>query len=136
MSQNLSLSLKKTHIFPTRMEFVGIDASKNGNCPAISNMLEHVAQISLSVAGTYDTHNSVSHGRNENSDEAHNSVSHDEISSKNLNARSHDEDLASANDSFRRFLGSYSNHGVTCDGATDGPNRITMNGYYFRQRHR
>ena len=31
LSQNLSLSLKKTHIFPTRMKFVGIDVSQDGN---------------------------------------------------------------------------------------------------------
>ena len=35
-AQNLSLSLKKTHIFPKRMEFVGIDLSQDGNRPAMS----------------------------------------------------------------------------------------------------
>ena len=36
LSQNLSLSLKKTHIFPVRMEFIGIDVSEDGNRPAMS----------------------------------------------------------------------------------------------------
>ena len=31
LSQNLLLSLKKTHIFLTRMEFVGIDVNQDGN---------------------------------------------------------------------------------------------------------
>ena len=35
-SQNLSLSLKKTHINPQRLEFVGIDVSQDGNRPAMS----------------------------------------------------------------------------------------------------
>ena len=35
-SQNLSLSLKKTHINPQRLEFVGIDVSHDGNRPAMS----------------------------------------------------------------------------------------------------
>ena len=45
-------------------------------------MLERVAQIPLVVAGTYDTHDSESHGTN-----------------KNYDARSHDRNLASANNS-------------------------------------
>jgi hypothetical protein len=32
----LSLSLKKSHFFPKRFEFVGIDVSADGNCPAMS----------------------------------------------------------------------------------------------------
>lgn len=36
LSQNLSLSLKKTHIFLQRMEFVGINVSPGGNCPVMS----------------------------------------------------------------------------------------------------
>ncbi len=36
LSQNLSLSLKKSLFFPTQMEFVGIYVCKNGNCPAMS----------------------------------------------------------------------------------------------------
>ena len=35
-SQNLPLNLKRTHIFPTRMEFVGIDISQDGNRPSMS----------------------------------------------------------------------------------------------------
>ena len=35
-SQNLSLSLRKSHIFPKRFEFVGIDVGPNGNRPAMS----------------------------------------------------------------------------------------------------
>ena len=35
-SQNLSLSLKKTHIFPERFEFVGTDVCPDGNRPAQS----------------------------------------------------------------------------------------------------
>jgi hypothetical protein len=34
--QNLSLSLKKSHIFPKRFEFIGIDVSPDGNRPAMS----------------------------------------------------------------------------------------------------
>ena len=59
-------------------------------------MLECVAQIPLILAGIYNMHNSVSHGRNENSD-----------------AQSHDRNLASANNSFQRFSGSYLNRDVT-----------------------
>ena len=42
-SQNLSLSLKKSHIFPERFEFVGIDVCANGNRPAMSKhqLLDH-----------------------------------------------------------------------------------------------
>ena len=47
---------------------------------SLSPVSEHVAQIPLVVAGTYDTYDSVSHGTNENHD-----------------ARSHDRNLASAN---------------------------------------
>jgi hypothetical protein len=32
----LTLSLKKSHVFPKRFEFVGIDISPDGNCPAMS----------------------------------------------------------------------------------------------------
>ncbi len=32
----LTLSLKKSHFFPKRFEFVGIDVSPDGNCPAMS----------------------------------------------------------------------------------------------------
>ena len=35
-SQNLSLSLKKCHFFPKRVEFVGTDVSLDGNHPAMS----------------------------------------------------------------------------------------------------
>ncbi len=35
-SQNLSLSLTKSSIFPKRVEFVGIDVCPNGNRPAMS----------------------------------------------------------------------------------------------------
>ncbi len=35
-SQNLSLSLKKSHIFPKRFESVGIDVCPEGNRPAMS----------------------------------------------------------------------------------------------------
>jgi hypothetical protein len=35
-SQNLSLSLRKSHIFPPRFEFVGIDVCPEGNRPAMS----------------------------------------------------------------------------------------------------
>ena len=45
-------------------------------------VLERVAQIPLVVAGTYDTYDSVSHGMN-----------------KNYDARLHDRNLASANNS-------------------------------------
>jgi hypothetical protein len=42
-SQNLSLSLKKSHIFPKRFEFVGINIFLEGNRPAMSNhqLLRH-----------------------------------------------------------------------------------------------
>jgi hypothetical protein len=42
-SQNLSLSLAKSHIFPKQFEFVGVDVSPNGNCPATSKhaLLHH-----------------------------------------------------------------------------------------------
>jgi hypothetical protein len=42
-SQNLSLSLKKLHIFPKQYEFVGIDACPDGNQPAMSKhqLLHH-----------------------------------------------------------------------------------------------
>ena len=36
MAENLSMSLKKSHIFPRRMEFVGIDVTDEGNRPAMS----------------------------------------------------------------------------------------------------
>ena len=36
-SQNLSLLLEKTHIFPKRFEFVGINVCLDGNRPAMSN---------------------------------------------------------------------------------------------------
>ena len=45
-------------------------------------VLERIAQIPFVIAGTYDTYNSVSHGTNENYD-----------------ARLHDRNLASANNS-------------------------------------
>ena len=35
-SQNLLLSLKKSFIFPKRVEFVGVDACQDGNRPAMS----------------------------------------------------------------------------------------------------
>jgi hypothetical protein len=42
-SQNLSLSLKKSHIFPKRFELVGIDVCPEGNRPAMSKyqLLKH-----------------------------------------------------------------------------------------------
>jgi hypothetical protein len=42
-SQNLSLSLKKSHIFPKRFEFVGVNVSPDGNRPATSkhSLLHH-----------------------------------------------------------------------------------------------
>ena len=42
-SQNLSLSLRKSHIFPKRFEFVGIDVDAHGNRPAMSKhqLLHH-----------------------------------------------------------------------------------------------
>jgi hypothetical protein len=42
-SQNLSLSLRKSHIFPKRFEFVGIDVGPDGNRPAMSKhqLLKH-----------------------------------------------------------------------------------------------
>ena len=67
-----------------------------------SLLLECIPQTPLVLAGTYDMHNSVSHGRNKNSD-----------------ARSHDRNLVSANSSFQRFLGSYLNCDATCDGAME-----------------
>ena len=60
----------------------------------IGRVLERVAQTPLVLAGTYDTHDSVSHRRNEKSD-----------------TRSQDWNLASTNNSFCRFLGSYLNRG-------------------------
>ena len=36
LAQRLSLSLKKCHFFPKRVEFVGIDVSEDGNRPAMS----------------------------------------------------------------------------------------------------
>ena len=62
-------------------------------------VLERVAQTTVVLAGTYDTHDSMTHG-----------------SERNSNARSHNEDSASANNSFWRFSGSYLNHGATCNG--------------------
>jgi hypothetical protein len=43
LSQNLLLSLKKSHIFPKRLEFVGVNVSPDGNRPAISkhSLLHH-----------------------------------------------------------------------------------------------
>jgi hypothetical protein len=42
-SQNLSLSLKKLHIFPKQFKFVGIDVCPEGNHPAMSKhqLLQH-----------------------------------------------------------------------------------------------
>jgi hypothetical protein len=42
-SQNLSLSLAKSHIFPKRFEFVGVDVSLDGNRPTMSKhaLLHH-----------------------------------------------------------------------------------------------
>jgi hypothetical protein len=42
----LSLSLLKSHIFPKRFEFVGIDICLDGNCPVMSKhqLLEHWPQ--------------------------------------------------------------------------------------------
>jgi hypothetical protein len=42
-SQNMSLSLKKLHIFPKRFEFVGINVCLDGNRPAMSKhqLLQH-----------------------------------------------------------------------------------------------
>jgi hypothetical protein len=42
-SQNLSLSLKKSHIFPKQFEFVEIDICPEGDCPAMlkHQLLEH-----------------------------------------------------------------------------------------------
>ena len=65
-------------------------------------MLEHVAQTPLVLAGTYDTHYSVIHRRNKNTD-----------------ARSHDQNSASINNSFWRFLGLYLNCGATCGGTIE-----------------
>jgi hypothetical protein len=41
--QNLSLNLKKLHIFPKQFEFVRIDICQDGNCPAMSKhqLLQH-----------------------------------------------------------------------------------------------
>ena len=58
-------------------------------------VLEHVAQTPLVLAGMYDMHNSMSHR-----------------SKKNSNARSHDEDSLSANNSFWGFSDSYLNRGT------------------------
>jgi hypothetical protein len=43
LSQNLSLSLKKSHIFPKWFEFVGVDISPNSSRPAMSkhSLLHH-----------------------------------------------------------------------------------------------
>jgi hypothetical protein len=45
-SYRLSLSLCKSHIFPKRFEFVGIDVCSEGSCPAMSKhqLLEHWPQ--------------------------------------------------------------------------------------------
>jgi hypothetical protein len=45
-SYQLSLSLRKSHIFPKRFEFVGIDVCLDGNCPAMSKhqLFEHWPQ--------------------------------------------------------------------------------------------
>jgi hypothetical protein len=42
-SQNLSLSRKKSHIFPKQFEFVGVNVSPDCNCPAMSkhSLLHH-----------------------------------------------------------------------------------------------
>jgi hypothetical protein len=42
----LSLRLRKSHIFPKRFKFVGINICSNGNCPAMSKhqLLEHWPQ--------------------------------------------------------------------------------------------
>ncbi len=42
-SQNLSLSLKKSHNFPKQFEFMGIGVSPDGNRPAMSKhqLLQH-----------------------------------------------------------------------------------------------
>ena len=53
------------------------------NCHVKKNMLEHVAQTLLVLAGAYDTHNLVSLANDENSD-----------------ARVGDENSASANNNF------------------------------------
>ncbi len=43
LSQNLLLSLKKSHIFPKRFKFIGVDVSPNGNRPTMSkhSLLHH-----------------------------------------------------------------------------------------------
>jgi hypothetical protein len=45
-SYQLSLSLRKSHIFPKQFELVGIDVCSDGNCPAMSKhqLLEHWPQ--------------------------------------------------------------------------------------------
>jgi hypothetical protein len=45
-SYRLSLSLRKSHIFPKRFKFVGIDMRLDGNCPAMSKhqLYEHWPQ--------------------------------------------------------------------------------------------
>ena len=69
------------------------------------------------VLATYDTRDSVSHGSDE--------MSHGR--NENLDARSYNQNSARANNSFRRFLGSYLNRGATCNGWwSDGSNRITI----------
>jgi hypothetical protein len=45
----LSLSLRKSHIFPKRFEFVGIDVCSNRNCPATSQTL---IWLTLNIIGT------------------------------------------------------------------------------------
>jgi hypothetical protein len=46
LAYHLSLSLCKSHIFPKRFEFIGIDVCLVGNCPAMSKyqLLEHWPQ--------------------------------------------------------------------------------------------
>ena len=42
-SQNLSLSLKKTSVFPKKFKFVGINVSQDGNRPALNKhqLIQH-----------------------------------------------------------------------------------------------
>jgi hypothetical protein len=49
LSQNLLLSLKKSHIFPKRFKFVGVDVSPDGNRPAMSkhSLLHHWPALEL-----------------------------------------------------------------------------------------
>jgi hypothetical protein len=46
LTYRLSLRLLKSHIFPKRFEFVGIDVSFAGNCPVMSKhqLLKHWPQ--------------------------------------------------------------------------------------------